>query len=77
MATKEEMSQFIGQVMADPELKKRTIANPMSVAKEHGLVLTPEQEKLFKEGIKAVGAIDNELQGGCYYRGCDCHGHQY
>jgi len=70
MATKEEMNRFMGKVMADSELKKKTIANPLVVAKESGLKLTPEQEKMFKEGIKAIGAFDNATMGdGCYYKG--------
>jgi len=48
MATKQEFVELIGRAFADDEFRTKLQSDPVGAAKEAGIQLTPEQQKLLE-----------------------------
>jgi hypothetical protein len=63
MATEKEIYEIIGRAVADPEFRKRLIADPKATAQESGYTLTDEQVALLKsaEGEGLASLLEDRL----------------
>ncbi len=63
MATEKEMFELLGRLLADPELRKTLLEDPVKAAGELGITLTEEQAAALKSSdlSGALEGLDERL----------------